>query len=152
MKKIALIFVTTLAFGFTSCDSDDDSDLNINQVPETVITAFETEFPNATDIDYEKKGDQYEVDFEIDNIDYDALFTADGNLVKYKKDVSSADVPQAILDTIANDYPNLQIDDSELLIVDDNTYYQIELDNEPNDEHLVFNLDGTINDILIFWE
>lgn len=152
MKTQAIAFIAILFLVLTSCNNDDDNNLLQNQVPNEVIVAFQGQFPNATDVEYQKVGGQYEVDFDINNVEHDALYNADGTLVKYKYDILSSEVPQAILITIETDYENRLIDDAEILMIDEVVYYQIELENIPVDIKLVFNNDGTVNTAIPFWE
>ena len=152
MKRLSLIVMTALALGFTSCSDDDDDDLNSSQVPTEISAALNSEFPNATDIEYETFGDQYIVDFEIDTVDYEALYNSDGTLVKYKYDIFTSEVPESIMVTIAADYNNRTIDDAEILVIDSVNYYQIELNNTPTDDYIVFNEDGTVNTSIVFWD
>ncbi|WP_179374580.1 PepSY-like domain-containing protein [Winogradskyella wichelsiae] len=152
MKRLSLIVMTALALGFTSCSDDDDDDLNSAQVPNEITVALDSEFPNATDIEYEAFGEQYIADFEIDTVDYEALYNSDGTLVKYKYDSLTSEVPESVMTTIAADYDNRTIDDAEILVIDSVNYYQIELNNTPTDDYIVFNEDGTVNTSIVFWD
>lgn len=152
MKTQTISFIAILFLGLTSCNNDDDNNLSSNQVPNEVMVAFQTQFPNATDVEYQKTGDQYEVDFDVNNVEYDALYKADGTLIKYKYDILSSEIPQAILSAIETDHENRLIDDAEILMIDEVVYYQIELENIPLDIKLVFNSDGAVNTTIPFWE
>ncbi len=152
MRTYAITFLAIFGLFLTSCNTDDDTNLPLNQIPNEVNLAFRTQFPNAVDVEYNKIGTQYKVDFEIDLTDYEAIFNEDGTMVKYKYDILTAEVPQTILTTIDADYGNRVIDDSEILNIGDMTYYQIELDNFPTDDRIVFNEDGTVNTTITFWE
>ena len=150
MKQIILT-LTVLALGFTSCSSDDDSTLT-GQTPNAVTTAFNLKFPTATDVEYIQIGTDYEVDFDINTVDHEALFTSDGNLVKYKYDILLSAVPQAIKTTVELDFENRMIDDTEILVIDSVNYYQLELEKQPNDDKFVFNADGTVNTNIVYWD
>ncbi|WP_179351448.1 PepSY-like domain-containing protein [Winogradskyella vidalii] len=153
MKKLVFLTLSIFAFSFSSCsDDDNDDDLNASQVPTEVSTAFEAQFPNAADVEYELFNNEYIVDFEIDFVDYEALYDSEGNLIKYKYDILNSEVPEAISTTISNDYDNRPIDDAEILVIDTINYYLIEIDNTPADDKLVFNEDGTINTTVIYWD
>lgn len=56
-----------------------------SEVPSVVLNTFNLEFENATDVEWDKKGSIYEVEFEIDNQDHEALVEETGTLAKYKK-------------------------------------------------------------------
>lgn len=150
MKQIILA-LTVLTFGFTSCNSDDDN-TQPDQIPNAVTTAFNLQFSTATDVEYTKIGTDYEVDFDIATVDHEALFTSDGNLIKYKYDILLSEVPQAIKTTVETDFENRIIDDTEILVVHSVNYYQLELENQPIDNELVFNADGTVNTNTTYWD
>lgn len=149
MKNLILI-MTVLSIGFFSCDKDDD--VKITDTPTAVQTSFEAKFPNATAVSSEKKGNDYEVDFRLNNVEHEALFTAEGTLVKYKYDVLLSVFPESIKTTVSTDYEGKTIDDTEALVIDGATYYQLELDNSPQDMKLVFNADGTLNTQIPYWD
>ena len=46
---------------FTGCDKDDD--IRVSDVPQNVMNAFETKFPNVVGVEWEKKSDYYVADF-----------------------------------------------------------------------------------------
>lgn len=153
MKKLVILTLSIFAFSFISCSDDDNDDgLSSTQVPSEITAAFEEQFPNATDVEYSVFDDQYTVDFDIDLVDYEALYNNDGTIVKYKFDILNSEVPQPILTTIATDYENRPLDDAEILVIDTVNYYQIELDNTPTDDTIVFNEDGTVNTTVIYWD
>lgn len=149
MKNLILI-MTVVSLGFFSCSKDDD--VKITDTPAAVQTSFEAEFPNATDVSSEKKGNDYEVDFRLNNVEHEALFTAEGTLVKYKYDVLLTAFPESIKTTVSTDYEGKTIDDTEALVIEDVTYYQLELENSPQDIKLVFNADGTVNTQIPYWD
>ncbi|MBX0334923.1 PepSY-like domain-containing protein [Pontibacter sp. HSC-14F20] len=125
-----------------SCDNNDD-DIKIDDVPATVREALSTSFPNATDIDWEKKGEDFEADFDIDRVDYSALFNSSGSMMKHKYNIAETELPEAIRTTITQNYADRKIDDPEVLVQNGDTLYQVELDHTTSaDEKLVFSADG----------
>ncbi|MGO3719370.1 MAG: hypothetical protein ACTJGD_08560 [Mesonia hippocampi] len=150
MKHLVLA-LTAFTLVLTSCSSD-DNDITMEETPNAVTAAFNLQFATATDVEYTKIGTDYEVDFDIATVDHEALFTSDGSLVKYKYDIFLSEVPQAIKTTVETDFENRIIDDTEILVVDSVNYYQLELENQPNDDKLVFNADGTVNTGIVYWD
>ncbi|PKV67447.1 PepSY-like domain-containing protein [Pontibacter ramchanderi] len=141
MKSTALAFLL-LAGTLVSCDDKDD-DIKIEDVPATVREALSSAFPNATDVDWEKKGEDYEADFDINRVDYSTLFNASGSLMKHKYDIAETELPEPIRANITQNYAEYKIDDPEVLVQDGDTLYQVELDHTTStDEKLVFSTDG----------
>ncbi|GGG12294.1 PepSY-like domain-containing protein [Pontibacter amylolyticus] len=141
MRATAFAFLL-MTGTFLSCDSNDD-DMKIEDVPATVREALLSSFPEATGIDWEKKGEDYEADFDVDRVDHNAMLNASGTVLKHKYDIPETDLPEAIRATISQNYADHKIDDPEVLVQNGDTLYQVELDHMTSmDEKLVFSADG----------
>ena len=154
MKYVILVMVT-LSFGPVSCGDDDNGankEIGANEVPSVVKNTFHKQFPNSTDVDWETFGNGYEVDFEVDAIDHTAMIAVEGNMVKYRFDIGAPALPEAVTAKIVADYENRSVDGSEILKIGDNTYYQVELDDGPNDLRLVFNENGEVDTEVKYYE
>lgn len=71
---------TVLALTLAGC-SLVDNDIPASKVPSIVKNAFAKEFSNPMDVEWEKKKKNYEVDFEMEEVDYSARFNPDGQLL-----------------------------------------------------------------------
>ena len=143
MKTTLYLFsLVSLLIG-AGCESDDEDDFRAD-VPSVVLNAFQSNYPKASDVEWEMLGDDYQVDFEIERVDYEAIFSAEGDMLKYKYEISSTELPEAVKKAITANYANYQIDDKDL-------YYQVELDGKP-DKHLVLNEDGSENASITYWD
>lgn len=140
MKKIAfaILLMTSPLLG---CNSNSD-DINPNDVPAAVNESLLSSFPDAADIDWEKKGEDFEADFEINKTDYSALFNTSGNLLKHRQDIPESELPDAVRAAINADYAAYRLDEIEKLEEGQTTLYQVELDNNTKDEKLVYSADG----------
>ena len=68
MKTKLIQMMAILFLGTTSIFAQD---LTESQVPSVIVNNFKKEFPKASDVEWEKKGEQYNVEFEIGwGIDY----------------------------------------------------------------------------------
>ncbi|AYN69080.1 hypothetical protein D1013_17690 [Euzebyella marina] len=142
--------LSLLALSIVSCSDDDD--INANEVPQAVDATFNQTFPNATDIEWEAKNNKYEVEFDIETIDHKALIASDGSIEQYKYDIVATELPAEVTSKLSTDYPNNRLDDSEVLKIGTQTYYQVELENEPQDIYLVFQEDGEINSEVTYFQ
>jgi len=127
-------------------------DIPASKVPSVVTNAFTQEYTNPTDVDWEKKRKNFEVDFEVDGVDHKALYTAEGRLLMTKRDLRETDLPAAINQKIAADYSGYTIDDVDQVMAEGKTYYQVELDGTLRDRKLVFTEDGQEEKKFKFWE
>jgi len=139
-----------LALFLMSC-SLFDQDIPASKVPSVVKNSFSTEFPDAYDIEWEKRKGDYEVDFEIKDVDHSALFNANGELLMSKMDIRRSELPEALSEKIVQDYPDYRIDDVEKVDVDGRTLYQVELDGRPRDLHVVYTADGQEDKDFKYW-
>tara|TARA_B100001123_G_scaffold391200_1_gene469379 strand:- start:244 stop:696 length:453 start_codon:yes stop_codon:yes gene_type:complete len=150
MKTTLYLFsLVSLLIG-AGCESDDEDDFRAD-VPSVVLNAFQSNYPKASDVEWEMLGDDYQVDFEIERVDYEAIFSAEGDMLKYKYEISSTELPEAVKKAITANYANYQIDDTDILVINKDLYYQVELDGKP-DKHLVLNEDGSENASITYWD
>ncbi|HCV79609.1 MAG: hypothetical protein CMP12_11030 [Zunongwangia sp.] len=150
MKMTLYLFsLVSLLIG-AGCESDDEDDFRAD-VPSVVLNAFQSNYPKASDVEWEMLGDDYQVDFEIERVDYEAIFSAEGDMLKYKYEISSTELPEAVKKAITANYANYQIDDTDILVINKDLYYQVELDGKP-DKHLVLNEDGSENASITYWD
>ena len=150
MKTTLYLFsLVSLLIG-AGCESDDEDDFRAD-VPSVVLNAFQANYPKASDVEWEMFGDDYEVEFDIETVDYEAIFSAEGDMLKYKYEVLSSELPEAVSKKVAENYADYQIDDTDILVINNELYYQVELDGKP-DKHLVFNEDGSENTDVNYWD
>lgn len=137
-----LIFSTILFAGFLiSCDADDNSNV---ETPSVVLNTFQSKFPNAQDIEWEKIQDNFEVEFEVDQTEYTALLSPDGKLIKHKNDISLSELPEAVRLYLEEGYETKNIDDIEVLNIEESTYYQVEIERDLSTEKIVLDINGEI--------
>lgn len=147
MKK-AFLIVLAVVIGFSSCEDDDMRD---SDVPSVVLNGFISMFPNAEKVEWEKRSDLFEAEFEIDNVEYDALLDAEGSILKYKYDILFEKLPEAVKTSITNQFDRTKVDDTEVLLIAETTYYQIKFDEEPQDNHVIFEESGQVNTNISPW-
>lgn len=126
-------------------------DIPASQVPTAVTGAFSQAYATATDVDWEKEKNNFEVEFEINDVDHKALYTPEGKLLMVKRDMRETDLPSAITQKIAADYARLSIDDVDEVTAEGKTYYQVELDGFLRDRKLVFNENGQEEKNFKYW-
>ena len=147
MKKTVFL-VLAIAMVFTACEDDDMRNADI---PSVVLNGFTEQFSNATGVEWEKKADLYEAEFEIEKVDYEAILSSDGTIVKYKYDVSYEALPEAVQASITADYDKANIDEIELIQISETSYYQVEFDAEPNDNKIIFEESGQVTTEITTW-
>lgn len=140
MKNKAIKLMAIFLLGTGSIFAQD---LTEAQVPSVIVNNFKKEFPKAYDVEWEKKGEQYNVDFEVGSgVDYEAWFTSTGKLIKYKQDITSANLPQAVKDAIDANYKGFRIDEAKKYVENGVETYKVEIEKGVVEHKLLFSKDG----------
>ena len=107
MKKMLLFALLTIVFLFVGCA------LEIRQAPKPVQNAFDSMFPGATHVEWEKVMSIYKAEFYHDGHEKEAQFEGDGTWQRTKTELSFFDVPAPIMET-AREFCPWDIDDISL--------------------------------------
>ncbi len=122
-------------------------DIPLDQVPSVVRNSFETAFPKAKDIDWEKEGALYNVEFETGRrTDHEAWYDASGKLVKHKQDISRKELPSEVNRVIEREFKGYRVDDMEKITAGTTTTYRLELDSRRQDWIITVDANGKILD------
>ena len=142
MKNITIQLIALLFLGTGTIFAQD---LTESQVPAVVVTHFKTKFPKAKDVEWEKKGDQYSVDFEIGwGTDYEAWYTSSGKLINYKMEVSETNLPQEVKDAVHSNYPGFRINDVKKYVENGIETYHIEIEKGKDERKVILSKDGKL--------
>ncbi|HLS30654.1 MAG TPA: PepSY-like domain-containing protein [Flavobacteriaceae bacterium] len=137
-KAIKLMIVTLLFSGVMFAQ-----DLSSNQVPSVVFNTFKKEFPKANDVEWEMKGDRYNVEFEIGWFsDYEAWFKKSGELIRYEMDISKKDLPDAVRQSIKEQYKGYHVDDATKIVENNVETYAVEIEKGNDERDLIFSING----------
>lgn len=97
------------------------SDLKKIEIPKVVLKAFEDKFGKLKKVEWEMEEFPpcYEADFEIGNKEHEAYFRADGKFLKLETKVEFEEIPQEVVDSFAERYPNHGIIEAEKVEMSD---------------------------------
>lgn len=140
MKKLCVVLAglmlgVVLAYG---------QDIPQAQVPSVVLNAFKKEFPKASDIEWELKGDAYQVEFEIGFTDHELMLDNTGKILKHKQDINQSDLPQTVASAIAKDFAGFRLSDISKTIADGNATFKLDLKKGAEEWEIVFDQAGKI--------
>lgn len=120
-------------------------DLKTNEVPSNLQTSFSNTYSNATDVEWEKKGDLFKVEFEINNMDHDVWYDAQGNVVKSEMEISEGELPSVVASAIKSKYADYKIDSIEVREENGTKTYEVEIEKGwTNERNLIVDASGTI--------
>lgn len=118
---------------FFSCDNDD---YPYSGIPSIVLNEFWAHFPTATDVEFIKAGEDYEVDFEMSGKDAGAVIAHSGILVKEKQEIPFEQLPAEIQNALL-EYGKDKIEDPEIIKSKDKVFYQVKIKRFLMDEKVV---------------
>ena len=121
--------------------SGNAQDIAKKDVPDAVKAAFNKAYPKATDVDWERKGSNYEVDFDLAKVDHKAIYTASGKTIALEKDIPNKQLPATITKSIKAKYPQGRIDDVDQINTGDIVSYKIDIEGTP-DVNVWYGADG----------
>jgi hypothetical protein len=149
MQIIILGFII-ISFTVVDCNRE----LPEKRVPSLVQNAFRTKFTDAKDVEWEKNGRLYVVEFEKGAADEDhtVLFDTLGTIVKYKYELATSGLPSPVMNVINTQYQGYEISEVENLEQGGVKYYQVELEKGIKKQHLVFSADGVLNNSIKYWD
>ncbi|WP_224999170.1 PepSY-like domain-containing protein [Cesiribacter sp. SM1] len=148
MMKSTIYLLAVLSLCAFSCEDD----LAQKDVPEAVQAGFSAGFPEAARVEWEKAGERYEVEFIFNNLEHEAILSTAGEVLKFKHDVQATDLPEAVKNSISQNYSGMMISDPEKVQQGNQEYYQLELEKEEQEMHLVFSTDGQQQSEPTYWD
>ena len=141
MNKMLLFALLTIVFLVVGCT------VEIRKAPKPVQNAFDSMFPGASHLEWEKIMSTYKAEFYHDGHEKEAQFEGDGTWQRTETKLSFFDVPAPVLETARN-HSQLDIDDISLHEQSKGipAYYLIEydLDRAPGEKLLRVLPDGNI--------
>jgi len=142
MKNLILtISILSLSFNHISAQN-----IHQNEVPSVILNNFQKSFPKAADIDWEIKGNLYEVEFETGFLgdDHKVLYSRDGKLVRHEEEISKSNLPKTVLTSIKKSFNGYRTDDIKKITEAGKVIYNIELKNISQEWKVVFDAQGKI--------
>lgn len=117
-----------------------------SQVPSLIVNNFQQTFTKAIDVEWELKGDLYEVEFETGLLgtDHEAWYDKAGKLIKHKEEVAKSDLPQKVSAKINSDFSAYRVDDVKKITENDKVTYTLELKSYTEEWKVAFDTEGTI--------
>lgn len=108
-------------------------DLHNSEVPETVKKVITSKFPDAYDLEWEKSGENFEAEFDINRYDHSVWINATGDILQQKSEMSKTDLPASVIRAIENKYASYRVDDTYKIRSGENVYYKVDLENSSSE-------------------
>lgn len=136
-----------IAFGQANASEEDVSK---HQVPKAILEAFEKAYPNAQEVEFEKKivagKAVYEVEYTENGREYEILYDSDGVILQMEETLDVKALPEPIVQAISKAYPKATIEDAEKVMKPDGTViiYEVEIKAEGKKLELELDANGKI--------
>ncbi|GHT07693.1 hypothetical protein FACS189432_00060 [Bacteroidia bacterium] len=107
---------------------------------------FQNDFPKARDVEWETANDIYEVEFEVGNRDFKALYDTNGNLLMVNEEIHRSALPAVVKNAAESKYPKYSFEDIHKIRRGTETVYKIEMEKQFSDTEvrLLVKSDGTV--------
>ncbi|HEX2627787.1 MAG TPA: PepSY-like domain-containing protein [Chitinophagaceae bacterium] len=139
--KMIFISLAAVATTLVACGQD----IPASKVPSVVQNTVTGKFTHIKDIDWEKKKNFYEAEFDLEGVEYKAQVAPNGSLLVVMKDIIAANLPQPVTDAIRRDYAEYSIDEVQQVERNGAVYYQVELEKrKAKDIQLAYSADGAV--------
>jgi uncharacterized membrane protein YkoI len=132
MKKIRIAVIALIATTTMSAQ-----DLKTSEVPPSFTEGLLKKYPNAKDIEWERDGMDYKVEFEVGRMEHEIWFNKDGETVRIEKDITRSMMPQGLINIINRDYAGYKIDSVESTEKNGQTTYEVELEKGWNEQLII---------------
>ena len=104
MKKLALMMVAAMITSLTFAQKLQEKD-----VPAQVKTAFQKQYPKASDVKWDKEGEKFEASFDLNKIDNSVLFDAQGNVLETEVEIELTQLPKGIVEYVKANYKGQKV-------------------------------------------
>lgn len=140
MKR--LYFMGIQFFLIVACSND--RSFPLHELPPSVKKSFQTHFPEATKANWIMYNFDFQANFKVKDIEFYALFDENGELYIHRKEISSADIDNDILEKVKATYPDFSICDMYEIIDRGKIMYKFEMDKILIEKQTVFYMDSEI--------
>lgn len=143
MKGFKFMLLGFLGTAFASCAN---TTVDQQEIPSVVINAVMTKYPDAEDLDWEIKGDIYEVEFDLGKNDCDVWVNKQGTILKVEQEIEISAVPAVVLNKVKAESNNAKLDDAKRIEIGKKVYYEIEMEGTFGDQKVVYSAGGDKQD------
>lgn len=120
-------------------------DINQSEVPSVIVNNFKQEFPKVYDVEWEKKGENYEVEFENDKSkEHEVVFNLSGEIIKHKAEITQKELNKSIKNTLRNEFSECIVSDVEMIEEKGVKTYRMELKSIFKEWDVIINEKGEI--------
>ena len=141
MKKLIIAFLL-LTGAVLGTAAQDKKKIDTTEVPAAVMTAFNSTFPNSSDMKWKKKDNHYMVSFTMNNSNHHAKIDQTGKVISKGMEIPLSQLPGPVTAGIQRDYPDYKIDKAFTVEENGTTNYKVSFEGK-EDRKIVYDASGT---------
>jgi uncharacterized membrane protein YkoI len=139
MKTPILVIVSALFISLNAFAQ------NPKDLPSKVKTSFDQKFPGARNTKWNKENaKEWEVEFTMNNKDYSASFSPDGNWLETEYKISETEIPAVVTSALGKEFPGYKIGISEISETSKGKVYEFDIISGKVKKEVSINADGTL--------
>lgn len=142
-------FFGLLCFAIISCNDDD---YPYADVPSVALNKFLAVYPDAKDVSWKQVAEDYEVDFEVEDVEMKALISTSGELLRQKTEIDISDLPAPVMQVLNDQFGREKIDNPEKVTAGEQTFYQVEIERFFLDDEIVIDENGNLMETKTYWD
>jgi Putative beta-lactamase-inhibitor-like, PepSY-like len=139
MKKLFFVVIAIMCSYATSFAQ--------GQTPKAIVEAFNSKFPNATKVKWEKESDiEYEANFVLNGINQSANYAIDGKWLETESHTNFAKLPVVVQTAFNTNHKGAKV--KAIACIENSkgeTLYEIEVKKGLKEVEYFYNPDGTIH-------
>lgn len=139
MKNLLVLLSAVTSFSFAQ-------DIPQSQVPAVVVNGFQQKYSKAADVEWEKKGEIFEVEFEtgIPSKDHKMHIDKAGKVIMHAQDIAKSELPALVRKSIRQQFPGYASSDAVRIEQKGVVTYQVELEKKKDDRKVTFDIKGKV--------
>ncbi|OOG76470.1 PepSY-like domain-containing protein [Algoriphagus sp. A40] len=138
-------YLTILSIGVMLSASVCAREPSEKEVPAAVKTAFSQKFPASKKVNWNmESATEWEAEFKQDGKEYSANFSTGGTWQETEHEIKAAEIPEAIKQTLAQNFAGFKIDEAEISEKKDGSVYELAVEKGDEEWECVFNINGKL--------
>lgn len=139
MKNVLIILAIMLSATLANAQKVASS-----KVPVNVKASLQKNYPNVTDVKWEKEHGNYEAEFKVDGLEYSVLLTGSGVVLETEVELAENELPQKARTYVATTYKGSKIKEASRITTNKGV---VKYEAEVNGKDLLFDSEGNFIEI-----
>ncbi|MCF8309376.1 MAG: PepSY-like domain-containing protein [Bacteroidales bacterium] len=141
MKALKITAIVSIVLMFALSGKAQD-EMESPKVPDPVKKAFKTEKPKMNDVEWEKEGNYFAVEFKEEGVEKEMVYDAKGNVVSTETGIDTGSLMPSIKKYLEENYRDYEIEEAEKIEKKGKTSFEVEVEANDEEIELLFDSNG----------